>query len=209
MDLNDKINKQDLLIEELNKNIDYLIFEQVTASNALDTYSALNNPYFFAAKKTVGAISDVNKAKKEKRQVKKLGGKMETLISNVASLNKALDKYLKKSNEGGNIDIPDFSRILIQFDSDTEITLDNPKLSKTLKGEVWYDAAGINESAKYLLLKTSEMGAKRFIKLQYKTLNRESQNGNASLLYKTHREGSPDIKEGDTEEVGYKIIEKK
>ena len=52
MDLNDKINKQDLLIEELNKNIDYLIFEQVTASNALDTYSALNNPYFFAAKKT-------------------------------------------------------------------------------------------------------------------------------------------------------------
>jgi len=49
MNLNDKIKKQDLLIEELNNNIDYLIFEQITASDALDTYSLLNNPYFFAA----------------------------------------------------------------------------------------------------------------------------------------------------------------
>jgi len=131
------------------------------------------------------------------------------LISSVESLNKALDKYLSKSNEGGNLIKPDFSRVLIQFAGETEITLDNPKLSKTLKGEIWYDVSGINENAKYLLLKTSEMGAKRFIKLYYKTLSRESQNGDASLLYKTHREGSSDIVEGDKEEVGYKIIEKK
>lgn len=209
MNLNDKIKKQDLLIEELNNNIDYLIFEQITASDALNTYSLLNNPYFFTAKKTVGAISDVNKAKKEKRQIKKLKGKVKTLISSVESLNKAFDKYLSKSNEGGNLIKADFSRVLIQFYDETEITLDNPKLSKTLKGEIWYDVSGINENAKYLLLKTSEMGAKRFIKLYYKTLSRQSQNGDASLLYKTHREGSSDIVEGDKEEVGYKIIEKK
>lgn len=206
MDLNDKIKKQELLIEELIIGVNFLIKE----SFVLDVFSAIRNPSFFLTRKTIGkligdTVGEIEK-KSEELELKSTKKDIEKLAKDLDKLEELLEELKIIKREG-----LDFNTIWIEFKNKTTIDIESfkPGFKRDLEGTMKFSVVGVDNENRFMELKHDSFGGKSIIKLYFNTLDTYvDQQGDASLIYSKY--GDPDMNavKGEEKNVIYRITKK-
>jgi len=222
MDLNDKIKKQNSLIESLNSDIDSLLNEQINYLSNLGTaikivgkvVGAIPKGVYkkgmdFISKKIEDHEKEVEELEKEEDEsntidIDELLAKIEQLELLASSLEEKKEESLK------------YKRVVIDFKKKTKLdilSMKSPEFKRNLMGTMYFKVLDINEDEKYMILKTSgysRIDESLFFKLEYKGLETyKDQKGDINLIYSRHRNPSINPVEGEIEDCYYRIIQLK
>lgn len=218
MDLNDKIKRQNLLIEELNSGVDNLLNENLGLGFKIlgkvggvipDKYykKALNvfKDEFFSTEKEIEKLEkeepeDTQKQKDEKlKKIEELLLKLEELEKIAKTLEEKKQKTLK------------YKKVVIDFKKKTSLDIEemkSPEFQRNLLGTMYFKVIDIDEEEKFILLKTNSFPDTTFIKLEYKTLESYSdQKGDVNLIYSRYKNPNLSPVEGEKEECYFKFVQ--
>jgi len=206
MKLDDKIKKQELLIEGLIEDVDKMLLGE----GLYDVWSFIRNPQFYLGKevikKTLSAATKELEEKQEQKDLEDTKEGIKTLIDEINKL-KSLISRLKDFKLNGL----DFKELWIEFKGETKLFVPDfkPGFNRTLMGTKKFTVVGVDFDKKYIELKDDSFGRKSILRLHYKTLDTYvDQQGDAMLIYS--RYGDPDMKpvKGDEKSVKYRITKK-
>lgn len=207
MDLNDKIKKQDLLIEELNKDVDTLLSESILGAGFKALQFLIRGkkfiPTFIAGAAISKGVSELSDAKEE-LETTKIEKDVKALTKKISDLEKMIADVEEMSGEDG------LKKITIEFKSEVSLDISHtktPEFKRTLKNKMFFGVIENNEEEKYLILKTKSFKPTDFIKIKYTHLDTHRyQKGDANLIYSRYQ--SPDIKPLDGVETDcvFKIL---
>jgi hypothetical protein len=223
MNLNDKIKKHELLIEELNNGVDNLLNE----GGALSLISKIVGA-------GIKAIPSSTKDKLKKLLIDKITEKGEEIVDlekevedsgeevsdeTLAKLEELLlrleelDGLSKKLESENNDELP-YKRVVIEFKDKVDLDiqpLKSPEFQRRLIGTMYFKVVGLDREEKYILLKTSgysKVDDALFFKLDYKKLEPYiDQKGEVNLIYSKYKNPNLNPVKGDSEEVYYKFVE--
>lgn len=211
MDLNDKIKKQELLIEELNNDIDSLITEWIGGALSLARKIGGNIPkktYEKLFKKISDEIKDDEEELQKLKDEDATLSAIEDLIKKIETLNKLAEDLEKKKEEGLL-----YKKITIEFKEKISLDIEqlkSPKFNRNLLGTMYFKVLDVNEKDKYVILKTNSFPDDIFIKLQYKKLETfTDQSGDVNLIYSKYKNPNVNPVEGEEEDCYFKIVELK
>lgn len=223
MNLNEKIKRQNLLIEELNSDVDNLLNE----SGPLKVISKI-------AAAAIKAMPSTTKNELKKLIIDKITEKGEEIVdleqeiedSGEEVSDETLEKLeelmlrlgelddLSKKLESENDDELPYKKAVIEFKDKVELdiqSLKSPEFQRRLIGTMYFTVVGLNREEKYILLKTrgySRVDDALFFKLEYKKLESYiDQKGDVNLIYSKYKNPSLNPVEGNPEEVYYKFVE--
>jgi hypothetical protein len=223
MDLNDKIKKHNLLIEELNKGVDSLLNESTSLSVISKIVAA-----------GIKAMPSSTKDKLKKLIIDKITEKGEEIVDLEQEIEDSgeevsdetlekleelmlrleeLDGLAKKLESENDNELP-YKKAVIEFKDKVELdiqSLKSPEFQRRLIGTMYFTVVGLNREEKYILLKTrgySRVDDALFFKLEYKKLESYiDQKGDVNLIYSKYKNPSLNPVEGNPEEVYYKFVE--
>jgi len=206
MDLNDKIKKQDIIIEELNIHVNSLISE----SFVLDTISAIRNPLFFLTKKTIGTL--IGKTVEEIEDITR-EMKLKSTKKDIIKITKDLAKLEDLLGELQTIKTEnlEFDKIWIEFKEKVSIDIENfkPGFKRDMEGTMNFSIVGVDNENKYMELKHDSFGKKSIIKLYFNTLDTYvDQQGDISLIYSKYADPDMEPVEGKEKKSFYRITKK-
>lgn len=223
MNLNEKIKRQNLLIEELNSDVDNLLNESGPLSVITKIVTA-----------GIKAMPSSVKDKLKKLIIDKISEKGEEIVdleqeiedSGEEVSDETLEKLeelmlrlgelddLSKKLESENDDELPYKKAIIEFKDKVELdiqSLKSPEFQRRLIGTMYFTVVGLNREEKYILLKTrgySRVDDALFFKLEYKKLESYiDQKGDVNLIYSKYKNPSLNPVEGNPEEVYYKFVE--
>jgi hypothetical protein len=218
MNLNDKIKRQNLLIEELNSGVDNLLNENVGILLKVlgKIAGAIPKKYYkkalnalkgevFSTEKEIEKLEkeepkDTQKQKDEKiKQIEELLLKLEELQNLTQSLEEKKQKTLK------------YKKVVIDFKKKVSLDIEemkSPEFQRNLLGTMYFKVIDIDEEEKFILLKTNSFPDTTFIKLDYKVLESYSdQKGDVNLIYSRYKNPNLSPVEGDEEECYFKFVQ--
>jgi pSer/pThr/pTyr-binding forkhead associated (FHA) protein len=211
MDLNKKIEEQNIIIENLNKDINGMITENLM----WDVFSFIRNPYLFVGKKVAQKIaSDLgDEIEKKEEEIKKA-----EVEENIIDLQKEIDelKELLTQVKKKKQETLEFKKIWIEFKEEVSLEIEqmkSPEYNRNLKGTMYFSVVDVNHTGRYITLKTKSFPQHSetvIIKLTFETLEiYQDQKGDANLIYSKY--GDPNVRpvKGEEVECFYKIIDKK
>jgi hypothetical protein len=212
MNLNDKIKKHELLVEELNKDVDNLLSEGIGIIPIIKLMIK-GKKYIpkLAAATALKKAGDVLMDKEEELKTSKLEGDIEKLTSDIQKLESLMAQLeLKKEQQ-----LP-FRKIVIEFKKKVELDVQkmkSPEFQRNLVSTMYFTVVDINENEKYLILKTkgySKIDDSLFFRLDYKTLDiYKEQKGDVNLIYSRYNNPIVNPVEGEKEDCFYRIVEMK
>ena len=86
----------------------------------------------------------------------------------------------------------------------------SPEFQRSLVSTMYFKVMEVNETKKYLLLKTNSFPDTMFIRLEYKTLDiYKEQKGDVNLIYSRYKNPIVNPIEGEKEDCFYRIVEMK
>lgn len=206
MNLNDKIKKHNLLIEELNTDIEQLILSE----GLYDVWSFIRNPQFYVAKKTIKKLiktaTDEIEKKQEELKLKSTKKDLEKTTKELKKIQDVLGELQNIKREG-----LEFNNIWIEFKNKTTIDIESfkPGFKRDLEGTMKFTVVGVDNENRFMELKHESFGGKSIIKLYFNTLDTYvDQQSDISLIYSKY--GDPDMKavKGKEKKVIYKITKK-
>ena len=207
MNLNDKIKKQHIIIEELNKGVDNLLSEQIGLISFLKLL-VKGKKYIpkLAVVTALKTAADVLSDKEEELATSELKSEIEQLTKDIADIKSAMLKLeMKRESQ-----LP-FKKIRIEFNKKVPLDIPqmkSPEFQRNLISTMYFKVIDLNEDKKYIILKTDSFPDTAFIKLEYKTLEIfKEQKGESNLIYSRYK--NPLVKpiEGDSEETFFRIVE--
>ena len=214
MDLNDKIKKQEIIIEELNDGVDSLITEWVSGAFTLLRKIGGKIPsktYKKLFKKISNSLEDDEKELQALKDEDATLSAIEDLVKKIETLNRLASDLEKKKEEGLL-----YKKIVIEFKKKIELDIQvmkSPEFQRNLDSTMYFKVMEINEDEKYLILKTkgySKIDDSLFFKLEYKKLETFSdQKGDINLIYSKYKNPNINPVEGDKEDCFFKIVELK
>jgi len=224
MNLNDKIKKHELLIEELNNGVDNLLNESGSAVSIITRIASAG----------IKALPKSVKDKLKKLLIDKITEKGEEIVDlekevedsgeevSDETLSKLeelllrleeLDGLSKKLESENNDELP-YKRVVIEFKNKVDLDiqpLKSPEFQRRLIGTMYFKVVGLDREEKYILLKTSgysKVDDALFFKLDYKKLEPYiDQKGEVNLIYSKYKNPNLNPVKGDSEEVYYKFVE--
>ena len=215
MNLNDKIKRQKLLIEELNSGVDNLLIEDIGIISLIklllkgkryvptlaltQTLKKAGNIVMDKEKE----IEDISSDSKEKEAV-------ITGISDIQTEIEELKSLISKLEDKKEKQLP-FKKIVIEFKKKVELDIQkmkSPEFQRNLIGTMYFKVMEVNENEKYLLLKTNSFPDTMFIRLEYNSLDiYKEQKGDVNLIYSRYKNPVVNPVEGDREDCFYRIVE--
>ena len=213
MNLNDKIKKHELLVEELNNGVDNLLSEDVSIIQILKLLvrGVSYVPTLLATqtlKKAGKALLDKEKEVKDMTSKEDVITGLSELTSEIAELKSLIVKLEEKKEE----QLP-FKKIVIEFKKKVDLDIDkmkSPEFQRSLVSTMYFKVMEVNETKKYLLLKTNSFPDTMFIRLEYKTLDiYKEQKGDVNLIYSRYKNPIVNPIEGEKEDCFYRIVEMK
>jgi len=211
MNLNDKIKKHELLIEELNNGVDNLLVEGVSIIQILKLLVRGTSyiPTLLATqtlKKAGKALLDKEKEVKDMTSKEDVITGLSELTSEIAELKSLIIKLEEKKEE----QLP-FKKIVIEFKKKVELDIQkmkSPEFQRNLIGTMYFKVMEVNEDEKYLLLKTNSFPDTMFIRLEYNSLDiYKEQKDDVNLIYSRYKNPVVNPVEGDKEDCFYRIVE--
>ena len=215
MNLNDKIKRHNLLIEELNSDVDILLNEGIgiipIIRLLLKGKRYLPTLALTQTLKKAGdilmdkekEIEDISSDSKEKEAV-------VTGISDIKSEISELKSLISKLEDKKEKQLP-FKKIVIEFKKKVELDIQkmkSPEFQRNLIGTMYFKVMEVNEDEKYLLLKTNSFPDTMFIRLEYNSLDiYKEQKGDVNLIYSRYKNPVVNPVEGDKEDCFYRIVE--
>ena len=218
MNLNDKIKKHNLLVEELNSDIDSLLSEQLSAAIGAVARIAGAIPkkvykkgIDYIAKKIEDHEKEVEELEKEEEKDESNTIRIEELLVMIEKLESLANKLEQKKEESLK-----YKKIVIEFKKKVSLDIESmksPEFQRNLISTMYFTVVDINENEKYLILKTkgySKMDESLFFKLDYKKLETyKDQKGDINLIYSKHRNPFINPVEGNIKDCYFKIIQLK
>lgn len=212
MSLNDKIKRQNLLIEEINSDVDILLNEGLIGG-ALTLLKLLVKGKKYipkaAAIMAIKAGADMLTDKEEKLEDKEKEGVIAG-ISEVKAEIEELKSLIDKLEDKKEKQLP-FKKIVIEFKKKVELDIQkmkSPEFQRNLIGTMYFKVMEINEGEGYLLLKTNSFPDTMFIRLEYNSLDiYKEQKNDVNLIYSRYKNPLVNPVEGDREDCFYRIVE--
>lgn len=213
MDLNDKIKRQNLLIEELNSDVDNLLNENIgIVFKVLGKVAGAIPKKIY--KKALDALKD--EVSSNEYELKKLKGSKdndeETLekIDSIIQKLEELEKISKTLEEKKQKTLK-YKKAVIDFKKKVSLDIEkmkSPEFQRNLLGTMYFKVIDIDEEEKFILLKTNSFPDTTFIKLEYKVLESYSdQKGDVNLIYSRYKNPNLRPVEGEQEECYFKFVE--
>jgi hypothetical protein len=222
MNLNDKIKKHELLIEELNNGVDNLLNENVGLIFKLisKTAGALPKKVYKKAldylKDEITSneeeIEELEKEKEEEGAVSdEITKKIETLLQKLEELESITQSLENKKQESLR-----YKKVVIDFKKKVSLdieSLKSPEFKRNLMGTMYFTVVDIDEDEKYIILKTkgySNIDDSLFFKIEYNKLdNYVDQKGDINLIYSRYKNINLSPVEGEKKESYFKFVELK
>jgi hypothetical protein len=212
MNLNDKIKRQNLLIEELNSDVDNLLNEGLIGG-ALTLLKLLVKGKKYipkaAAIMAIKAGADMLTDKEGELEDKEKEGVIAG-ISEVKAEIEELKSLIDKIEDKKEKQLP-FKKIVIEFKKKVELDIQkmkSPEFQRNLIGTMYFKVMEVNEDEKYLLLKTNSFPDTMFIRLEYNSLDiYKEQKDDVNLIYSRYKNPLVNPVEGDREDCFYRIVE--
>jgi hypothetical protein len=215
MNLNDKIKRQNLLIEELNSDVDNLLNEGIgiiplirlllKGKKYLPTLALTQT-----LKKAGDILMDKEKEIEDNSSDSKEKEAVVTGISDIKSEISELKSLISKLEDKKEKQLP-FKKIVIEFKKKVELDIQkmkSPEFQRNLIGTMYFKVMEVNEDEKYLLLKTNSFPDTMFIRLEYNSLDiYKEQKGDVNLIYSRYKNPVVNPVEGDREDCFYRIVE--
>jgi len=215
MNLNDKINKQNLLIEEINNEVDNILNENIGIIPLIKLIAKGKKyiPTLVVTQTLKKAgdmlvdkekeIEDVSSDSKEKEEVIKGISDIQSEIAELKSLIAKLEEKKEKQ-------LP-FKKVVIEFKKKVELDIKkmkSPEFQRNLLSTMYFKVMEVNEDEKYLLLKTSSFPDTMFIRLEYNSLDIfKEQKGDVNLIYSRYKNPVVNPVEGEREDCFYRIVQ--
>jgi hypothetical protein len=215
MDLNDKIKKHDLLIEELNNGVDNLLSEGVGILQLLRLLT--KGKSYIPTLVATQTLKKAGKAliSKEKEVEDMESTSKEDIITGISELTSEiaeLKSLIAKLEEKKEKQLP-FKKIVIEFKKKVDLDIKkmkSPEFQRNLVSTMYFKVMEVNESEKYLILKTNSFPDTMFIKLEYSNLDiYREQKGDVNLIYSRYKNPFVNPIEGEKEDCFYRIVEMK
>lgn len=213
MNLNDKIKKHELLIEELNNGVDNLLVEGIGIVPIIKLM--IKGKKYLPKLAAITALKKAGKALLDKeKEVKDIeSSSKEDVITGLSELTAEIDelKYLISKLENKKEKQLPFKKIVIEFRKKVELDIQkmkSPEFQRNLVGTMYFKVMEVNETEKYLILKTNSFPDTMFIRLDYSTLDvyREQKN-DVNLIYSRYKNPFVNPIEGDKEDCFYRVVE--
>lgn len=215
MDLNDKIKRQNLLIEELNSDVDNLLNEGIgiipliklllKGKKYLPTLALTQT-----LKKAGDVLVDKEKEIEDFSSDSKEKGEIITGISDIQSEIAELKSLIAKLEDKKEKQLP-FKKVVIEFKKKVELDIQkmkSPEFQRNLLSTMYFKVIEVNEDEKYLLLKTNSFPDTMFIRLEYSSLDiYKEQKGDVNLIYSRYKNPVVNPVEGEREDCFYRIVE--
>ncbi len=212
MNLNDKIKRQNLLIEELNSDVDNLLNEGLIGGALTLLKLLIKGKKYIpkaAAIMAIKAGADMITDKEEELEDKEKEGVIAG-ISEVKAEIEELKSLIDKLEDKKEKQLP-FKKIVIEFKKKVELDIQkmkSPEFQRNLIGTMYFKVMEINENEGYLLLKTNSFPDTMFIRLEYNSLDiYKEQKGDVNLIYSRYKNPLVNPVEGDREDCFYRIVE--
>lgn len=233
MNLNDKIKKQELIVETLNDDIDEVLNESIaswladTAWEGLKLY--VGGPVRYLTKKVLfNQLDDVlgDKEKEIEDKEKEIEDKdfpdekKEEIQKEIDDLNKEIEelrlsiKNMKRDLNSGDTNSK-YKQIVVRFDGTYDLDIEklkSPIYKQKLSGEKYFTILSHNESNKTFDLKMKSMsGGSKWpsdvkVRLEYKDLSEYRQNNVDAQLVLNKFNSEDHGVEGEKVSVQYEII---
>ena len=213
MDLNDKIKKHELLIEELNNGVDNLLSEGVGIIPIIKLM--IKGKKYLPKLAAITALKKAGKVllDKEKEVEDMESSSKEDVITDISELTAEIEELkslIGKLEEKKEKQLP-FKKIVIEFKKKVELDIKkmkSPEFQRNLLGTMYFKVMEVNEDEKYLLLKTNSFPDTMFIKLEYSNLDiYREQKGDVNLIYSRYKNPFVNPIEGEKEDCFYRIVE--
>tara|TARA_Y100000389_G_scaffold153539_1_gene153799 strand:+ start:217 stop:861 length:645 start_codon:yes stop_codon:yes gene_type:complete len=212
MNLNDKIKRQNLLVEELNSDVDNLLNEGLIGGALTLLKLLIRGKKYIPKAATIMAIkagADMLTDKEGELEDKEKEGVIAG-ISEVKAEIEELKSLINKLEEKKEEQLP-FKKIVIEFKKKVELDVQkmkSPEFQRNLIGTMYFKVMEINEDEGYLLLKTNSFPDTMFIRLEYSSLDiYKEQKGDVNLIYSRYKNPLVKPVDGDKEDCFYRIVE--
>lgn len=215
MNLNDKIKRQNLLIEELNSGVDNLLIENIGIIPLIKLL--LKGKRYvptLTITQTLKKAGDVLVDKeKDSESISSDSKEKEAVITGISDIQSEIAelKYLITKLEDKKEKQLPFKKVVIEFKKKVELDIEkmkSPEFQRNLINTMYFKVIEVNESEKYLLLKTNSFPDTMFIRLEYKTLDiYREQKGDVNLIYSRYKNPVVNPVEGEKEDCFYRIVE--
>tara|TARA_Y100000389_G_C17291766_1_gene428394 strand:+ start:64 stop:690 length:627 start_codon:yes stop_codon:yes gene_type:complete len=206
MNLNDEIKKQESLIEEINKNIDLLLNEQIIQGIKVFGKLIASLPKELYDKAFKAIEDEIGKTNDELNDNKDSLSKLNELMAKIERL-ESLANQLEEKKES---ELP-YKKAVIEFKKKINLdieSLKSPEFQRNLLGTMYFKVVGLDEDSKYILLKTNSFPDTTFIKLEYKKLEPyKDQKGDVNLLYSRYKNPNLKVVEGNQQDCYFKFVE--
>ena len=219
MDLNKHIKEQELIVEELNKEVDSLLTENIGVILKLigKVVGAIPKEVY---KKGLDYLKDeVVSTEKEIEKIEKEDSTEETETEKDEKIKKIEELLLKleelekisKTLEEKKQKTLKYTKVVIDFKKKTSLDIEqmkSPEFQRNLLGTMYFKVIDIDEEEKFILLKTNSFPDTTFIKLEYMTLESYSdQKGDVNLIYSRYKIPNLSPVEGEKEDCYFKFVQ--